>query len=360
MHVYTFISLYLQNLFRFVVLSFLSISHQYHLIFHNALHRIISLPTSMFVAMLVLAVIASILAIAEAGSGDINEQQAQAQLQEVRAKLVAAQLKINTEEEAYCYRKDSKTREDLHRARYVNSNFGLDGESTRNTLVYPFCLHTKELGNRLGNYFTEVACASATGMHFLAVHKTFDLHGSHNHVNINANTNVSAAAALAAASAAADAAGGKIEDILSNLASSNSKKRRERHMSGGGAGGAGAGGVSLQQQQHRAFLDALPDVIPSTLAMTQTSEHAKEGLAKYCKCGAYCWSDPHAAWVNNTLPIKSIMHTAIHAYMDAIPTVIAMGTTISPDTDMTNAPAGEFLPILPDVAVQVCASPSSL
>jgi hypothetical protein len=47
-------------------------------------------------------------------------------------------------------------------------------------LVYPFCLVTQELGNRLGNYFNEITCAEASGMHFVAIHNQWDITGSHN------------------------------------------------------------------------------------------------------------------------------------------------------------------------------------
>ena len=33
------------------------------------------------------------------------------------------------------------------------------------------------LGNRLGNYFHELACAEASGLHFITVHHQWDLTG---------------------------------------------------------------------------------------------------------------------------------------------------------------------------------------
>lgn len=42
-------------------------------------------------------------------------------------------------------------------------------------MVYPFCVRTFQLGNTLGYYFNDLACANLTGSHFIAVKKHFDL-----------------------------------------------------------------------------------------------------------------------------------------------------------------------------------------
>ena len=42
-------------------------------------------------------------------------------------------------------------------------------------MVYPFCVRTFQLGNTLGYYFNDLACADLTGSHFIAVKKHFDL-----------------------------------------------------------------------------------------------------------------------------------------------------------------------------------------
>ena len=62
--------------------------------------------------------------------------------------LQTTQARINLEEQAYCYPKASKSRDDMLAGRY--DHFGLKDMPT---LVYPFCLHAKELGNRLGMWF---------------------------------------------------------------------------------------------------------------------------------------------------------------------------------------------------------------
>jgi len=160
--------------------------------------------------------------------------------------LREAQAKINAGEAPYCYPKHSNAREDMSSGRYASYYSALGGQPT---LAYPFCLHTKELGNRLGNYFAEVTCAAAAGLHFVAVHKTFDLQGSHNN--------------------ATDEDGRALPHPLH-------PRHHDRHR--------------------RAFLDALPDVLvhPAPAADLQT---ARQRVAEKCRCRLYCWGDPrHRGW----------------------------------------------------------------
>jgi hypothetical protein len=212
--------------------------------------------------------------------------------------LRAAQKKINEEEVAHCYPGNSETVGAYLNRKY--DSFGLNGTET---LVYAFCLKTRELGNKLGNYFTEVACAEASGLNFISAHKQWDISGAH--------TNMTS----------------KDGELI-------------RHS-----------GAMMMESQRKAFLEALPDVIVHPTPVNSTAEGNKR-VAELCKCGRYCWSEPDAPWVNNTAVIKKYLRKALHAYMDSSESVLKEGTTISPDTDMTNAPSGSFLPILPDVAIQ--------
>lgn len=75
-------------------------------------------------------------------------------------------------------------------------------------------------------------------------------------------------------------------------------------------------------------------------------------MGKLCKCHIYCWADPSAPWVDHADTIKTIVRAAIAAYTASVPLVMAAGTTISADTDITNAAPGAFLPIVPEVALQ--------
>jgi hypothetical protein len=163
-------------------------------------------------------------------------------------------------------------------------------------IVYPFCLQTKELGNRLGNFFTEVACAEASGLHFIGIHKQFDLAGSYHGLS---NTSLSSAP----------------------------------------DGGA---------RQKLAFLNALPDVIVHPNPLDRDT--ATREMLEHCKCTRYCWGDGKAPWVNKTASVGKYIRTAVKAYMSVADT--SLGTTLSPDTDFSNAKPGDHLPVVPDVAIQ--------
>ena len=84
--------------------------------------------------------------------------------------LKHAQQAINNETAPFCFGTGhSQTKNSFLRKSYqkhLNSNLAL---------VYPFCLTTNELGNRLGNYLNELACADVVGVNFIAVHKEWDL-----------------------------------------------------------------------------------------------------------------------------------------------------------------------------------------
>lgn len=81
------------------------------------------------------------------------------------------QTLINNTSAPFCYHSHSGTKQ-----AYVRNNWkSFTGDFK--AIIYPFCLHTKELGNRLGNYFTELACAEVSGTNFLSIHKQFDTTG---------------------------------------------------------------------------------------------------------------------------------------------------------------------------------------
>ena len=106
----------------------------------------------------------------------------------------------------------------------------------------------KELGNKLGNYFTELTCAHAAGLNFVSVHQQWDLEGAH--------TNLT------------DAAGNAV----------------------------------TPQGGHRlplAFLQGLPQVLAHP-APAASAEEGRRRVDQLCQCNRYCWADPKAPWVNNT------------------------------------------------------------
>ena len=196
------------------------------------------------------------------------------------------QTDINANVSNFCYgTKNSRTKQEFLSGTW--SKFVGD----LNVLVYPFCITTNELGNRLGNYFTEIACAEASGLHFVAVHKAWDLIGS----------------------------------FTGNYSSQR-----------------------VEDKQKLAFLNALPDIIVHPNPLPKGEAHNK--IKSECKCTRYCWGEASAPWVNRTSSIKNYLRIALKAYNDSI--APNEQTHISPDVDVTNAKPGTFLPIIPDVSIQ--------
>lgn len=96
-----------------------------------------------------------------------------ASLYNTSQQLEDIQSRINNSTNPFCYNSHSRTKDSLKNKEWTNFI-----KSSITTIVYPFCVTTKELGNKLGNYFTELACAQVSGAHFVAIHKQFDETGS--------------------------------------------------------------------------------------------------------------------------------------------------------------------------------------
>ena len=202
--------------------------------------------------------------------------------------LKEAQAKINKEIDAFCYPGHSGTRN----AFLTNQYAKYLGEY--NVLVYPFCLTTNELGNRLGNFFHEVACADVSGLHFMTVHPQWDM------------------------------------TVAFTGNSTNS------------TGGA-------PPDEHKlAFLKALPEIIIHKHPLDRDA--ARNKVNEACKCTRYCWQQVTAPWVNRTDYLGHYLRGAIEAYQGTLEKNAA--TAVDLRTDFTNAKSGEFLPIVPDVAMQ--------
>jgi hypothetical protein len=192
---------------------------------------------------------------------------------------------INNQTAQFCYPAHSGTKQ-----AFISKKWKSFSGDSRNNLVYPFCLMVNELGNRLGNYFTEVGCAEQAGLNFIAVHPQFDLHGSHHGVHNHSSLNI---------------------DKL-------------------------------------AFLNALPEIIVHPNATFDEGLAIKQ-IQQECHCTRYCWQDKGAAWVKSIPSIQKYMRQAITSYF--LKSKIT-STTINNDTDITNAKEGQVLPIVPDVAIQ--------
>ena len=215
--------------------------------------------------------------------------------------LSAVKDLINNGSAPICYHAHSGTKQSLiigHWKKYTNEPL----------IVYPFCLMTKELGNRLGNYWTEVACADAIGSHFMAIHKQFDISGA--------------------------------------FQESNYTSIRRFHKKTQ---------LIYNNSTRLAFLNALPDIIQHQNPVEYSV--AIERSKKECKCTRYCWQDIGSPWVNRTSYIGKYMLTAIDNYFLLTQGVnhnvsVVYGTIVEMETDFTNARIDEELPLIPDVTIQ--------
>jgi hypothetical protein len=235
----------------------------------------------------------SILVIVHAKRKLSNQNNEQA---EIYTQLKKAQAEINAKTDPFCYHAASGTKNAFMQGAYTKYTHH------SNVLVYPFCLMVREVGNRLGNYFHELACAEASGLHFMTVHPQWDITGA-----ITGNST-------------------KIVD------------RDRPHEN-----------TNATLQSRLAFLRGLPDVIVHPNALDKV--HATTKINHECKCNRYCWQHLHAPWVNRTSSIRFYMSQALHAYYDVIK-VDNPVTTLDPEVDITNAKDTSNLPLVPDVSIQ--------
>lgn len=231
---------------------------------------------------------------------------------ELLTALISVQSSINSTSSAFCYSGHSGTRQAYVSKKWLASFSAASSlqsksqslSSLHQTLVYPFCLTTQELGNKLGNYFTEVGCAETSGLHFVTVHKQWDL--------LNAFHN--------------------IPPSVGN--DSNSVPPRN----------------SLSTSNPRlAFLNGLPDIIVHANPAPDENT-ALANVHRECKCTRYCWQDRGAPWVKIIPSIRKYMRAAISSYLETLPKDST--TSVSPDTDFSSSAPGTRLPLIPDVAIQ--------
>jgi hypothetical protein len=220
---------------------------------------------------------------------------------EVYSQLKKVQNAINNKSDPFCYHAASGTKNAFQRNAYAEY---FSSGHHYNVLVYPFCLMVKELGNRLGNYFHELACAEASGLHFMTVHPQWDLVGA--------------------------------------ITGNSTKFKTDSRDSGSD---------SSAERGKLAFLQALPDVIVHSHPLDTV--HATSKLNHVCKCNRYCWQNAHAPWVNHTSTIRSVMRKALNSYYDVVKGDNPI-TVIDPEVDITNADSTQItqLPLVPDTAIQ--------
>lgn len=167
-------------------------------------------------------------------------------LKESKRSLKHALKVLNNQSIIPCFRDDyDGTRDDLLRGKWST----ILGELP--ALVFPFCLNTYQLGNTLGYYLNNIACAEVTGAHFLAVQKHFVI------------------------------------------------QEPDR--------------LQAQGRHRHAFFEALPDMIlhnePRDLM------EVKRLLPLKCDCLQYCWENPAAPWRQKISVIGQVLLPAIQTYL---------------------------------------------
>lgn len=209
---------------------------------------------------------------------------------DVELKLIEARKQINSNTDPFCYNTHSGSKHAAHKNDYGKYTNDL------NAWVYPFCLTTHEVGNRLGNYFTELGCAEVSGFHFLSIHPQWEMKGS-----INANSTFN---------------------------------------------------ESISREVISTFLKNLPSVIVHP--DPKPREEALKIADHSCKCSRYCWQHVNAPWVKAIPSIQKAMRHALTAYLDAVRQHAVTHTTINPVDDLTNVPIAnrDSLPLIPDAAIQ--------
>lgn len=157
-------------------------------------------------------------------------------------------------------------------------------------MIYPFCARTYQLGNCLGYYLNDVACADISGAHFVAVHKDFNLLSPQSLVT----------------------------------------KGSDRY----------------------AFLNHLPDLIVHP--NPKTPDEVKSLMKTKCDCLQFCWENSVAPWTQRIPLVSKVIATAIHAYEKAahvhtLFTELNNETDISSIPEALNRP---ILPLVPNVTIQ--------
>lgn len=120
-------------------------------------------------------------------------------------------------------------------------------------LAHPLCTGTFQLGNTLGYYLNDIACASVAHAHFIAIHKTFKF-------------------------------------VQTELLTTKT------------------------QSDRLAFFRHLPDLIvhPDPLP----SGEVKALMKKHCDCLQFCWENSAAPWLQRVPLIGEVLRPAAEAYVE--------------------------------------------
>jgi hypothetical protein len=248
------------------------------------------------------------------------------------------------------------------------------------TYIYSPCMSSFNLGNSLGNYFNEIACASLANIDFIVGTKMWDYpqmpfeykgksssHAielpSHNMAFFD-SLPVTMVFSNRIYSAPGNESIQTHQPVRSRILTMDSIHRHEQkpqhspHTHQTQAQRDGNTRIRTVQGLHAAAKNRVP--IPNAHSGIAAHNAAPDKpFSQHCFCEKYCWSERRAPWITNYALIRDLMNSALDAHIAAAkakePSNATMGTVLRLDgrlPDMSSAPAGTFLPIVPDAAIQ--------
>ncbi|RYY86716.1 hypothetical protein EON63_05365 [archaeon] len=185
--------------------------------------------------------------------------------------LTKAIQSINAQNTTTCFSDDyDGTRDDYLQDRHKS----ILGDMP--VLVHPLCTNTFQLGNTLGYYLNDIACADIAGAHFIAVTKKFNI---------------------------------ILPDTLYTYPNTANML---------------------------AFFQHLPDLI--THSTPNPPDQAKKIMKDTCHCLQFCWENSEAPWIQRIPLVRRTLLPAVTAYLSAS-NAEHLGTLLSNETDRVYIPA---------------------
>lgn len=155
-------------------------------------------------------------------------------------------------------------------------------------LIYPFCAKTFQLGNTLGYYLNDIACADVSGAHFIAVNKQFSF--------IDVTT------------------------------------------------------LQTTEQSRDIFFQHLPSIRSNP--QVQSIADVKKNVKKYCDCLQYCWENVKAPWLYRIPLIRTVLLPAVTKYIEATNALLIGTILNNRTDFTTKKSFQDWLPLVPNVTIQ--------
>lgn len=208
---------------------------------------------------------------------------------------------------------------------FLQDRYALQLQSL-SVMVSPFCLRTFQLGNTLGYYFNNIACADLAGSHFIATVNDFNLLDNTS-LAINHHLH-SPAYSLT---------------LPSTIAMGYNPNSH------------------LDNAQYT-FFHHLPKILYHS--RVRSIAESKQIMQTKCQCLQFCWENSEAPWLSRIPLIRQALIPAIDAYTIASK-AHALGTLLNNETDLSSlvnnrqfvSPHEELLdssplPLVPNVTIQ--------